>query len=240
MMRAQTPRVATVVFLTAAAVLSGACDKGGKGKESAAAQWVDDPSGAKKDGKKYYFSGLDVEFEVPDTLYVFRNCSEASHSPEGEAGWIPVLTCSSEGGGGGDETSDFAAEGEEGGGELVSIKFYATKKTRPIDERTVSWFENQYREAGFEVDEISFQHDYQNKSGIYAKLQVIDPSSGMPSREIIQFMFPKEDVLFIARTEYTFGDSRAIPTDWKYILWNFDIDPKGGSGAPATGEEPAQ
>jgi hypothetical protein len=189
----------------------------GKRNAGEHAGWLDEPTGAQKRGEKLYFPELDVTFQKPDTLYVFKNCSEANHSPEGEAGWIPVVTCAA------------VVDGEEyaeGAPEAISLTIYATKKTRPLDERTVSWFENQFKQAGFSVDDLSYQHDYQNKSGIYAKLQLMDKSTGTPTREILQFMFPKQDIVFVARTEYPYGDSRAIANDWKYLLWNFEIFPK--------------
>lgn len=198
---------------------------GREGKPSKMAKWLENPTNAKKlpDGK-WYWEDLGVTFEVPDTLYVFKECTELSHSPEGDSGWIPVMECHTVDTGGGDE-DEFAAEpGAEV--EPIALKIYATKKTRPLDERTVTWFENQYKQAGFRVDEISYQHSFQNKPGIYAKLHVMDTSTDTPTREILQFMFPKQDIVFIARTEYPFGDTRAIEADWKYILWNFETHPE--------------
>lgn len=234
-------------FLLAAACAMGAVScKGGGRKKSDAARWVDKPSQGAKKGNVITFEDLGVKFEIPDTLYVFKSCGEASHSPEGENKWVPILTCQTSGdhsgdvfaGGGGDdddEFSDFDSGGDEeefaSGTESLALTFYATHKTRPIDERAVSWFENNYKQAGLEVADLSYQHDYQKKAGIFAKLQVLNPSNNLPSREIIQFMFPRRDVVFIARTEYPFGDTRSVMQDWKYILWNFDID------AFETGEE---
>ena len=105
----------------------------------------------------------------------------------------------------------------------IDLTVFVTHRTRPLDERAIAWFENMYKQNGFAVDEISFQHDYQKKSGIYTKLHIIDPNTGTPTREIVQFMFPREDVVFIARMEYPFGETRSVEQDWKYILWNFDL-----------------
>jgi hypothetical protein len=206
----------------------GACQPKDRGK-SAAAKWMDSPSAGTKDGSVITIAPLGVKFEIPDTLYVFKSCSEAAHTPEGDHGWIPVVTCRSTAAdafGGGEESSDEFAndDAEEASGvEEISINFYVTKKTRPLDERAVSWFENQFKQAGLGVDEISYQHEFQKKSGIYAKLHVTDSEGVAPQREIIQFMFPRQDVVFIARMEYPFGEKRSVEQDWKYILWNFEF-----------------
>jgi hypothetical protein len=205
------------------------CPKKARDKSDAAA-WIDNPSAGKKDGNVITIPTLGVKFEVPDTLYVFKSCGEAAHTPEGDHGWIPVVTCRSTsgdefGGGdedGGDELADDDAE-EATGVEEIAVTFYVTRKTRPLDERAVSWFENQFKQAGMGVDEITYQHEFQKKSGIYAKLHVLDGDGGAPQREIVQFMFPRQDVVFIARMEYPFGEKRSVDQDWKYILWNFEF-----------------
>lgn len=210
----------------------GACSKnGGGGKASALSKWVDSPSSGSRDGGVIKIAQLGVKFEVPDTLYVFRNCGEASHTPDGADRWIPVVTCASSGEDvfeSEDEEEDYFADDEaaEAGAEPIDLTFYVTKKTRPIDERAVTWFEGQFKEAGLDVDEISYQHDYHKKAGIYSKLHIVD-GNGEPQREIIQFMFPREDVVFIARMEYPFGETRSVEQDWQYIMWNFDF-----TGAP--------
>ncbi len=193
-----------------------ACAGRGGGKKSPMRKWMEDPSTSEKHGAKMYWPDLGVTFEKPDTLYVFKECNESSHGKDNR-GWVPILVCSA-------IPSEDLDEYADGAPEIISVSFSITEKTRPLDERTVSWFENQYKENGFEVDDLTYQHDFQNKSGIYAKLQVLG-SDGMPTREVIQYMFSKKDVVFVARVEYPFGDSRAIDNDWKYLLWNFDIDP---------------
>lgn len=230
--------ITTLALVTVGALCAttmAACNKTGGGKKSPAAHWVDEPSSGTKDGTKITIPNLGVAFQVPDTLYVYRDCGEASHTPEGAQGWIPVITCrttSGEFGGFGDDEAEedpFAEEdyAEATGAEAIDLTVFVTHKTRPLDERSVAWFENQYKQAGLDVDEISYQHDYQKKSGIYAKLHIPDQETGTPTREIIQFMFPRDDVVFIARMEYPFGESRSVEADWKYILWNFEI---GGGG----------
>jgi hypothetical protein len=230
----------SISLLTGACALTllvGGCAGGDGNRQSELAKWMENPTSAEKLGDKLYWPALGVTFEKPDTLYVFKECSESSHSPDAN-GWIPIMVCSAvpQSGGEGGEYDEYAEP--EAGAELISMTFSLTEKSRPLDERTVGWFENQYKEAGFEVDDLSFQHDYQNKSGIYAKLQMLD-NSGSPTREVLQYMFPKRDVVFIARIEYAFGDARAIQNDWKYLLWNFDIDPDLSEDDGAADEEAA-
>lgn len=209
--------------------------KGGRGG-SEMAQWIDSPTRGTKQGNVIAIAPLQLKFEIPETLYVFKNCGEANHSPDSGISreWIPVLVCNSTtddvfGEDEGEE--DYFAEDEaaSAGAEPIELTFYVTKKTRPIDERAVTWFEGQFKQAGLGVSDISYQHEYHKKAGIYAKLHVIDGSTGEPEREIIQFMFPREDVVFIARMEYPFGETRSVDQDWQYIMWNFDF------AAPAAG-----
>ncbi len=214
--------------LCAFGAVSISCKKTGPRGESDLAKWVDSPSSGSKDGAIIKIPPLQVKFEVPETLYVFKTCGEASHSPDGANKWIPVVTCDStvedvfdsE-----DEEEDYFADDEaaEAGAEPINLTVYVTKKTRPIDERAVTWFEGQFQQAGLSVDEVSYQNEYHKKAGIYAKLYIVDGSTGEPEREIVQFMFPREDVVFIARMEYPFGETRSVEADWQYILWNFDF-----------------
>jgi hypothetical protein len=208
-----------------------ACKKGGGGKKSAAARWIDSPSPGTKDGNTIRIPKLGVQFEIPDTLYVYRQCAESSHSKQGAEGWVPIISCSSTNamssafGDDDDDDDPWAAEDAEeaSGVETIDLTVFVTHRTRPLDERSIAWFENMYKQNGFSIDEISFQHDYQKKSGIFARLHVMDQNTGTPTREIVQFMFPRDDVVFIARMEYPFGETRSVEQDWKYILWNFDL-----------------
>lgn len=218
-------------FLLLAAACGLTACKGRRSRGgSNAAQWVDSPSGASASGTTLTFSQLGVQFETPDTLYVYKDCGEASHAPDSTTKWVPVVTCSSGAAGDfefgdADEEEDPFAEAESeqaSGAEDIDLTVFVTKKTRPIDERSVTWFENKYKQAGLVVDEIAFQANYQKKMGIYTKLYVTDPGTNSPSREIVQFMFPRDDVVFIARMEYPFGETRSVMKDWEYILWNFD------------------
>ena len=235
------------VCLAAACLLAvPSCkNNGGRGSSEAAA-WVDSPTSGAKNGPKFAFNQLGVEFEIPDTLYVFRNCGEASHSPDDATKWIPIVSCSSGSAGDfefgdEDEEEDPFAEDEmadASGAEDIDLTFFVTKKTRPLDERSVTWFKNKYQQAGLSVDEIAYQSDYQKKAGIYTRLHVMDTSTNTPTREIVQFMFPRKDVVFIARMEYPFGDTRSVDKDWQYILWNFNwLGEGGGEDAPAEGDD---
>lgn len=218
-----------LVAVVGLSVLAPVGCKGGSRGKSEWARWVDNPSTGTRTGDTIKIPELGVVFTVPDTRYVFRSCTEASHTPQGAEKWIPVITCSSTNAGVFDEADPDASESalmdeEESSSseaELINVTIYATHKTRPLDERAVSWFENQYKQAGLEVEDISYQSDYQKKSGIYAKLHAMEGTT--PTREILQFIFPRQDIVFIARVEYPFGDSRAIEQDWSYILWNFDF-----------------
>lgn len=232
----KTGPIAKVLVAAAIAAMGAGCKGEGK-KKSEASAWIDSPSSGTKNGEKLVFPQLGVQFERPTTLYVFKNCGEASHSMDGALQWVPVVTCSSTDSGSfgeDEEEADPFAEEEaaEDGAEPIDLTFYVTRKTRPLDERAVSWFENQYKQQGIDVDEISFQHDYNKKQGLYFKLHVMDASTNTPTREIIQFMFPRDDVVFIARMEYPFGESRSVDADWNRLLWNFDW---AGAGTPASG-----
>ena len=215
-------KIGTVLLGVACALAVGAC-KPKEGKNDPALAWLESPTPGSKSGNKITFAELGVEFEIPETLYVFKNCDEAAHSPN-ENKWVGVITCQSEGSyEEGDEDPFAEDEFAEDGAEPIDVTFYVAKKGRPLDERAVTWFESQFRQSGLDVDEISYQGDFQKKSGIYAKLHVMDNATGTPEREIVQFMFPRGEVVFIARMDYPFGDTRSIDADWKYLLWNFNL-----------------
>lgn len=192
-----------------------------KGKQSEARKWIDNPSSGKREGSFIKIPQIGLEFEIPDTLYVFKNCEEASHttgdSPEKD--WVALVSCSSAGVSSSDEDLGASSSSDS---EMISLNFYLAPKDRPVDERAVAYFRNQYQEAGLSIEDLSFNDDYFDKTGIFAKLQVVD-ESGNATREIQQFMFPYGDVLYIARTEYPFGDTRAIQQDWKSIMPYFRV-----------------
>jgi len=227
MLAARSSRIGLIALCVLCAVPLASCKNKGKRGQSELANWIDSPTKGSKDGDHIKIPGLGVKMELPETLYVFKSCGEASHTPDSfNREWIPVVVCNSEGGStfgdseeGGDEFADDDAA--ESGAEPIDLTFYVTKKTRPIDERAVTWFEGQFKQAGLEVADISYQHEYHKKAGIYAKLRVMD--GGEPSREIVQFMFPRQDVVFIAKMEYPFGETRSVDADWQALLWYFDF-----------------
>ena len=50
---------------------------------------------------------------------------------------------------------------------------------------------------------------------------------GGSETEIVQFMFTRaesQDVVFVARMEYPFGDTRSVTADWKSMMWYFRFD----------------
>ena len=207
-----------LVALTAMGVASCKDDGGGK-KKSQRLRWVEEPESGKTEGNKIVIPGIDITFEKPEVLYVYKECTEASHSPEGpDKEWIPIIRCDTAAGG---EEDEFAEESEG-----LQLTFYATKKTSVINERAVETFRARFQNAGYVVDDINFIEDYMGKEGrrgIEAQVHLMDSSTGYPSREIRRFMFPKGDVLFIAHIDYPYGDDRSgINSDWQRILWNFE------------------
>ncbi|MCY0987469.1 hypothetical protein OV203_10065 [Nannocystis sp. ILAH1] len=193
-----------------------------KGKQSEARKWIDNPTSGTKDGNKIKIPQIGLEFEIPDTLYVFKNCEETGHSKgelESNPGWVTIASCSSGGVSSSDEDLGASASSDS---EAIALTFYLAPKERPVDERAVAFYRNQYQEAGLSIEDLSFNDGYFDKTGIYAKLQVVD-ESGNATREIQQFMFPYGDVLYIARTEYPYGDTRAIQQDWKAIMPYFRV-----------------
>ncbi len=215
--------LALSLAVAAGVALPGCGDKGGYrgGKKTKARAWLDEPSSGEKTGNKIKFPQLDLEFEIPDTLYVFKNCAEASHTAEkqGEETWVPIISCESSGGAASsdpDGVGDAAPASD--GGDAIAINFYLAPKGRPVDERAVAYYTSEYKEAGLKVEELAYNDDYFYKNGIYAKLQVMDESGTNAVREIQQFMWPVRDVVFIARMEYPYGDTRAVQQDWKAIM----------------------
>jgi hypothetical protein len=212
-----TTLLALSLVATAGLAAQGCGDKGGYrgGKKSKARQWLDEPSGGEKTGNKIIFSQLDLTFEIPDTLYVFKNCDEASATrPRARrSGSRSSLRLAGGAAADPDGVGEPAADSD-----AIALTFYLAPKGRPIDERAVAYYTNEYKEAGLKVEELAFNDDYFYKTGIYAKLQVMDESGTNAVREIQQFMWPVRDVVFVARMEYPYGDTRAIAQDWKAIM----------------------
>lgn len=248
-MRNFPKRFMTVALLAGAFTLTAtACDKngGGGGKaKTARGKWVDKPSRGSQSGRLIKIPGLNVTFETPDVLYVYKECAEAAHSPDdSDSEWIPVIRCDSRSG---DDEDEYGLGGDEDS-EALALTIYATKKERAVNERTVTIMETEYTQAGFVVDSIGYIEDYQSKEGrrgIEAKIHLLDSDNRYPTREIMRFMFPVDDVLFIAHVDYPYGDDRSgILSDWQRILWNFQLDEDGplypGQGQGGGEEEPEE
>jgi hypothetical protein len=224
-------------FVATACLGMTACDKGGgssKGK-SERLKWVNKPTSgtAEDDGKLIKIPGLAVDFYVPDVLYVYKSCTEASHTPEGpENKWIPVIRCTSpfeESSGEDDWESEEEDDSSSGGAELT---IYVTpKEDQLISERAVASYKLQYEQAGFQVKTLDYYDEYLAKPGrrgIEVIAQTIDSNTGYADREIRRFMFPKDDVLFIIHVDYQANsDLAGINSDWERIVWNFQYAEDG-------------
>ena len=210
--------------LSVCAISATSCKKDGGSsskRKSQRARWVDSPSSGKAEGDTIVIEGLGVHFTKPEVLYVYKECMEASHSPEGpDKDWIPVIRCETEVS---DDTDEFADDGKES----AVLTIYAAHKTSVINERTVESFRASYQNAGYVVDDINFVEDYMSKPGrrgIETKAHLMDSSTGYPAREIQRFLFPVGDVIFIMHIDYPYGDDRSgINNDWQRIFWNFEL-----------------
>lgn len=224
-------------FVASACVGMTACDKGGGGKKgkSERLRWVDKPATgtAAEEGKLIKIPGLAIDFYVPDVLYVYKSCTEASHSPEGPEGkWIPVVRCTSTDSGSSSDEDDWESESEDDGGGDRTMTIYAAEKGDTlINERSTVSMKTQYEQAGFQVQSINYFDEYLAKPGrrgIEIIVQTVDSETGYPDREIRRFLFPKDDVLFIFQVDYAFGDDRSgINSDWERIVWNFQLAEDG-------------
>jgi hypothetical protein len=224
--------LSALLLATAGGLTVTACDKGGGGskKKSDRLRWVKKPTTgtAENEGKLIKIPGIAIDFYVPDVLYVYKDCKEAGHSPEGPDGkWIPVIRC----------TSPFESESEddwedEDSGEERVLTIYASEKgDMIINERSTASFKLQYEQAGYEVDQLNYFDEYLAKPGrrgIEVIAHTVDKDTGYPKREIRRFMFPKGDVVFIAHVDYDYGADRSgINSDWERILWNFQYQEDG-------------
>lgn len=225
--RRSASSMSNLAFTTALAMIvaiPAACGGSGGyrgGKKSEARQWLESPSRGKREGSKIIIPQIGMEFEIPETLYVFRNCDETGHGTgDGpEKDWVTLASCASGGVSSSDVDAGASASAES---EPIALSFYLAPKERPVDERAVAYYSNTYQQAGLKVEDLSYNDDYFQKTGIFAKLQTTD-ESGNAVREIQQFMFPYGDVLFIARMEYPYGDTRAVQQDWKAIMPYFRV-----------------
>jgi hypothetical protein len=224
-------------FVATACVGMTACDKGGgkKGK-SDRLRWVEKPTTgtAEEEGKLIKIPGLAVDFYVPDVLYVYKSCSEASHSPEGpENAWIPVVRCSTPESSSSSDEDDWDSEDEDddyGAGSTLTI-YAAPKGDTIINERSTVSMKTQYEQSGLQIREINYFDEYLAKPGrrgIEVIAQVIDSETGYAQREIRRFMFPKDDVLFIIHVDYAAEyETSGINSDWERIVWNFQFAEDG-------------
>jgi hypothetical protein len=218
-----------------------ACKKDGgssKGK-SDRLKWVNRPtSGTSEDeGKLIKIPGLAVDFYVPDVLYVYKDCKEASHSPEGpDKEWIPVVRCTSVDAGGGeseseDEWDSESEDEEEADTSRVLTIYVAEKGDTLISERSTASHQLQYEQAGFVVDSLNYFDEYLAKPGrrgIEVIAHTVDKGTGYPVREIRRFMFPNNDVMFIVHVDYEYGADRSgINSDWERIVWSFQLQEDG-------------
>ena len=240
-------RKTTSMLLSAFVVMAGfgltACEKKGSSstkKKSERLRWVNKPTTGTADakGKTITIPGIGIEFYTPDTLYVYKECVEAAHSPEGpDAKWIPVIRCTSTYEDSDDDDDDWddedddEDEGEDMGGDRVMTIFASDKDDMIINERSTASYKLQYEQAGFEVTSMNYFEEYLAKPGrrgIEVIAHTIDSDSGYPDREIRRFMFPVGDVVFIAHVDYEYGADRSgINSDWERIVWNFQLAEDG-------------
>lgn len=222
-------------FVTASVGTIAACEKGGGGRKgkSERLRWVNKPTtgSVQKEGKLITIPDLGVDFYVPEVLYVYKDCKEAGHSPEGpDNAWVPVLRCSSPFEDSGEDDWD-SEEDDSGGGDQELVIYATPKNDMIINERAVTSYTTQYTQAGFEVDDIQYFDEYLSKPGrrgIEILVHTVNSETGYPDREIRRFMFPKDDVVFIAHIDYPYGDDRSgINSDWERILWNFQFTEDG-------------
>jgi hypothetical protein len=235
----------TSILLSAIVATAGfsltACKKdgGGSGKKSERLRWVNRPtSGTAEDGGKLIkIPDLAVDFYVPDVLYVYKDCKEASHTPEGpDKEWIPIVRCQSvEAGGGESESEDEwdSEETEEGDTDVSRVLtiYVAEKGDTLISERSTASHQLEYEQAGFVVDSLNYFDEYLAKPGrrgIEVIAHTVDKSTGYPLREIRRFTFPKDDVIFIVHVDYEYGADRSgINSDWERIVWSFQFQEDG-------------
>lgn len=229
-------RVLVPALFAATALTATACDKGGggggskKGK-SERLRWVQKPTTGTTEngGKTIKIPGLGVDFYTPDVLYVYKNCEEPSHTPDGaDKTWIPVITCTSPFGSDDEEEDWDSDEEEESDNAGAELTIYVTEKEGMlINERAKTMYETEYKQAGFEVETVEYFDEYLAKPGrrgIEILAHTLNSDTGYPEREIHRFMFPREDVLFIVHVDYPYGNDRSgINSDWERIIWNFQF-----------------
>lgn len=234
-----TPKL-TSILLSAIVATSGFCltacekDKGSSKKKSERLRWVNRPTtGTAEDGGKLIkIPDLQVDFYVPDVLYVYKDCKEAAHTPEGpDKEWIPVIRCQSAESSASDSDSedewDSESEDEDTDVSRVLTIYAAEKGDTLISERSTASHKLEYEQAGFVVDSLNYFDEYLAKPGrrgIEVVAHTVDKGTGYPLREIRRFTFPKDDVMFIVHVDYEYGADRSgINSDWERIVWSFQF-----------------
>lgn len=233
----------TIPLLLVSALTIGGCAGKKKKDDPATARkaWLEEPAKGSTSGDVIAIPSLGVKFHVPDTLYVFKDCSEASHSPAGpDNTWVPIVQCAPGGGDSGDEEDvDFGDEEEEGeAGFTQPVTIYAAPKNMVINERAVESFRAKYQHEGWVIDDIGYISDYQSKPGRTGIEMRVHKSGG---NEIKRFLWPVGDIMFVVQVEYPMGADRSgLAQDWQRIVWGFQLDEDGPLYPGAEGEAPAE
>ncbi|MGB1698700.1 MAG: hypothetical protein ACPHRO_02020 [Nannocystaceae bacterium] len=217
----KTAKLLILAAATFCTTTSLGCDKSGSSnsprRKSARLNWVMQPETGTQVDNMIKVPGAGITFEIPDTLYVFKQCEEASHEASGpDSKWVPIVACS-------------RVNGEDGDAP-IALTFYATSKDMLINERSVATIKNNLNAEGVKVEEAGYYDDYLSKPGrrgILVEYHSLD-DEGFPKDAIRQFMFPKGDVLFVVQTKFPYTSDRSgINRDWQRILWNFQLDEDG-------------
>ena len=214
-------KTCTVAFAALWTLSTVGCDRGGSTtsprRASPRMAWINQPESGRQVEEMIEVPGAGITFEVPDTLYVFKECQESEHTAGGPDGnWVPIVRC--------------ARSEQDDSGEPIALTFYLAAKDMLINERSVATLENQLTGQGFKVEEAAYYDEYLSKPGrrgIFVEFHTLD-DDGFPINEIRRFMFPKDDVIFIVETEFPFSNDRSgINRDWQRINWSFQLDEDG-------------
>lgn len=220
----------TIPVLLVSALTIGGCAGKKKKDDPATARkaWLEEPAKGSTAQDVISIPSLGVKFHIPDTLYVFKDCTEASHSPAGpDNSWVPVVQCAPGAGESGDEEEDtFGDDEEEADGSFTApVTIFAAPKTMVINERAVETFRAKYQHEGWVVDDIGYITDYQSKPGRTGIEMRVHQSSG---NEIQRFLWPVGDIMFVVQVEYPAGADRSgLAQDWQRIVWGFQLDEDG-------------
>lgn len=219
----------STLMVSALAVGGCAGKKKTQDPETVRSAWLEEPSSGSTSGDVISIPSLGVKFHIPDTLYVFKDCSEASHRPTGpDNSWIPVVQCAPGGGDSGEEAEeDFGGEEEEADSGTYSepIVIYAAPKKMVINERAVETFRAKYQHEGWIIEDMGYISDYQSKAGRTGIEMRVHKSEG---DGIQRFLWPVGDMMFIIEVKYPLGADRSgMSQDWQRIVWGFQLDEDG-------------